>query len=166
MIRDEPDRVVEYLVAELRRVMDAGATIVAAICIFSFIDAMAWANIGKGNVTGRDFAAWVDAYLVDDEPHEYKYSGAEIYKARCALLHQFAPNEQHSKTFGYVDVGPHRYRPEIRADVVFLSVEQLADDLWKGVARFLSDARGRPDWSLIERRFASMYEGTPLQPPK
>ncbi len=55
--------------------MGVHATIAAAIATFTFMDAMAWASIGKGNVTGEDFAAWVDLYMKDQDAHEYHYSG-------------------------------------------------------------------------------------------
>ena len=158
--RDEADRIVKTMVAEVNRLKEAKANISAPIVLFAFMDAMAWASIGEGNVKGSDFVAWVDQYMPVNEPREYHYSGADLYKARCSLLHQFAAHEKHPIKFAYVDGGPHRHRKDISPYIVILSVETLADDFWAAVARFLVDVRGTKRWPAIEARFAQMYEYT------
>lgn len=157
MAEDIADRVVATLVAELDRTMSAKAWAASGMFIFAIIDAMAWALKADGEVKGADYIAWVDEYMPDNQPHEYHYDGVDLYKGRCALLHNFATAAKHTKKFAFVDCGPHRYRRDIDASLVILSIEQFRDDLWNAVARFLRAARARPDWPDIEKRFASMY---------
>ena len=107
-----------------------------------------------------DFIAWVDNYMNVDEPREYRYTGADLYKARYSLLHQFATHEKYPMKFAYVDSGPHRYRKDFAPHLVILSVEQLADGLWNAIARFLAAARRTRKWPLVEARFAQMYESS------
>lgn len=96
---DPCDEVVAQLVAEMRRVQSAHANVSAAILSFVIIDAMA--HIGRATsvskATGEDFKAWVDRYMRSQKPAEYRYSGNDLWAARCDLLHTFSNQFRTSK---------------------------------------------------------------------
>lgn len=50
--RDEADRVVRAMVADVRLLREAKANIATPILLFAFVDAMAWAGLGEGDVRG------------------------------------------------------------------------------------------------------------------
>jgi hypothetical protein len=162
---DPGDEVVAQLVEEMSRLHKAEAAASSAILAFVIIDAMA--HIGRPKdapkATGADFIAWVDLYMRVQEPAEYRYSGADLYAARCDLLHTFSNQTRTSKrNFGYHDGAPHRYRPDIDPNLVLLSVTSLAEHLWAAIAAFLMDKRSGPDYALVQTRFNDLFRLIPF----
>lgn len=163
----QPEDVVADLVAEMRKVSEANSIASAVILAYVIIDAMAHISraAGADRATNTDFKAWVDRYMHAFEPAEYRYSGDDLYAARCDLLHTFSNQFRTTKkNFGYHNGFPHRYRPDIDRDLVMLSVDGLVDDLWQGVSEFLVEKRAGSDYQLTVQRFNDIFAFTPFQP--
>jgi hypothetical protein len=163
----QPEDVIAQLVGEMRKLRGAGVIASAAMLTYVIIDAMA--HISRPTIAARatnaDFKAWVDRYMHVREPAEYRYSGEDLYSARCDLLHTFSNQLRlNRKHFGYHDGYPHRYRPDIAPNVVMLSVDALADDLWQGVSEFLAEERAGNRYPLIVQRFNDIFAFVPFQP--
>jgi len=159
------DEVVSSMVAELRKTTEAKAYIGSVALIYIFIDSMAWAGLpaGRDQVTRSDFTAWVDRFMVVPILAEYHYSGADLYAARCGLLHTYSPKEAPSgRRFVYQDGSPHRYRPDM-SELVVLSIPLLIDDLFAAIARFVSDVRKRSDSAVVEKRLGEMIRMLPFK---
>jgi hypothetical protein len=113
---------------------------------YVLIDSIARAGLptGRNDVKKDDFVSWVDKYMKTATPAEYQYAGIDVYNARCGMLHTFtAQIHKAARHFGYHDGSPHRYRPDIDARLVMISVPLLIDDFWAAVARFLADKARR-----------------------
>jgi hypothetical protein len=67
----------------------------ALTLIYSMIDSMAWAARPQDHpdVTGADFIAWVDQYMLPSRG--IKCTAGELYAARCAILHSLATESRH-----------------------------------------------------------------------
>jgi hypothetical protein len=95
---------------------------------------------GKKKNDRSDFIEWVDRYVTRYGPrtYEYHYNGADLYQARCSLVHTMS--SESAKTpmrFQDIDDGPpHRHRPDIDKNFVILNLASLQDDFFAGVARF------------------------------
>ena len=161
---DSCNSVVAQWVNEMRRVRDTGVIATAVILAFVFIDAMAHISRAENasKAVGKDFKDWVDRYMKSQEPAEYRYTGEDLYAARCDLLHTFSNQfRKTKKNFGYHDGSHHRYRPD-DANLVMLSVTALVDDLWQGISRFLAEQRRSGNYALIEKRFGEVFAMVPF----
>jgi hypothetical protein len=159
------EQVIAQLVAEMKKVREARAIASSIILAYVIIDAMA--HIARPTnaerATHQDFKAWVDRYMHAHEPAEYRYSGDDLYSARCDLLHTFSNQSRGTKrNFGYHDGFPHRYRPDIDPNLVMLSVEALVDDLWQGVSEFVAEQRKTGDHALCQKRFNEIFRWMPF----
>jgi hypothetical protein len=144
------------------------ANVIASAVILAFVVIDAMAHISRAvdadRATHSDFKAWVDRYMHAREPSEYRYTGEDIYAARCDLLHTFSNQHREGrKNFGYQDGYPHRYRPDIAPNFVMLSVDALVEDLWQGISEFLAEKRSGADYPLITQGFNEVFAFTPFR---
>jgi len=168
LAKREPEEIVRMLVDQLKTVLASGAALGPIIMAFVFIDAMARAGLpsNRNKVEGADFIGWVDKYMRTSDPCEYQYVGVDVYNARCAMLHTLTPQmHKDGRIFMYHDGVPHRYRPDLHANVVVISVPLFIDDLWTAVARFIADARSGSSWELVASRFNEMFAIVPYSGP-
>jgi len=160
---DPCDAIVLQMVAESRRVREAGALLTAGILAFVIIDAMAWAGLphDRTQVRRSDFMEWVEHYLRTPYPEkvEWDYNGSDMYEYRCGMLHTISSQ---GKMIAFHDGSHHRFRPDLDA-TVGISIPLLYDDLWTGVARFLADARAGDHYDVVKARFSEMYRFMPFK---
>jgi len=64
---------------------DAGHSVPALMLIYSGIDQMAWLSIDRERSSGSDFKAWVEDYMISQNP--IAATADELWEARNALLH-------------------------------------------------------------------------------
>jgi hypothetical protein len=170
MDMDPLDSVVAEMYAEHRKVLSADATVAAIVLTFMYIDSMAWAGLPahRSRVKQDDFESWVHQFLKTPQPNEYQYVGKDVYRARCSMLHTYSTQGRDSsaKAFGYHDGFPHRYNAGVDPNFVMISVPLFVDDFYRAVARFVKDARGRPDYTTVEQRFNVMFRNFPFKSEK
>src|SRR5258707_262836 len=67
------------------------------LLVFAGIDAMAFLNMPDAqlDVTQKDFVGWAERYI--KFPGSAHLKGAELYGARCALLHTYASESKMSR---------------------------------------------------------------------
>lgn len=118
----------------------------AVILIYAGIDAMAFLAMPgeQEDVTRGDFIAWADRYI--KLPCKEQLYGADLYGARCGMLHNYSTYSRMTRngecrTIGYMDksVPEVRYNPEVSKEVVLVSVPALAEAFFRGIEKFLVD---------------------------
>ena len=118
----------------------------AVILILSGIDSMAYLNMpaSKTNVERLDFIEWADRYI--QFSCEEKLTGADLYGARCSMLHSYGvvskmSRERKCRMVGYMSesVPEIRFNAKINENFVLVSVPALAESFFKGIDRFLID---------------------------
>ena len=116
------------------------------ILIYAGIDSMAYLDMSpsQSEVTSGDFVQWVDKYM--RFPCREQLNGADLYGARCAMLHQYGVESRMSRegkcrVVGYMDKGvPEiRYDSSVSKDHVFVSVPALKNAFFAGIDKFLVD---------------------------
>lgn len=142
----------------------------AVILILSGIDSMAFLNMPESqtDVKGADFIEWADRYLkfLCSE----KLTGADLYGARCAMLHSYGVVSKMSRDgkcrmVGYItDTLPEiRYNPDVDKNFVLVSVPALAESLYKGIDQFLVDLFSNQDKVRIaEDRLKGFIQEIPV----
>ena len=142
------DAVVNAINGGIRRgiqvAIDNGCFGSAVILILSGMDAMAFLGMPKGqeDVTKEDFISWASRYI--KFPCKEQLSGADMYGARCGMLHNYSAYSRMTRNnecriIGYMDksVPEVRYNPEVSKELVLVSVPALAEAFFKGIAQFL-----------------------------
>lgn len=142
----------------------------AAILVYSGIDSMAFLDMPeiKMNVEKNDFIAWADRYI--KFPCVEQLSGADLYGARCAMLHNFSIYSRMSQSgecriVGYMDksVPEVQYNPEVSKELVLVSVTALAEAFSSGVDRFLIEAFSEHKRrEVLESRLARLVQCMPV----
>jgi len=116
----------------------------AVILILSGIDSMAFLNMpaSQADVKKPDFIGWVDRYM--KFPCKEKLTGADLYGARCAMLHTYGAVSKMSRNgecrmVSYMSeaVPEIRFNPTVNDKLVLVSVPALAEAFYKGIDEFL-----------------------------
>jgi len=111
----------------------------AIILIYSGMDSMAYLGMPptQEDVTKSDFTNWADRYI--KFPCKEQLSGAELYGARCGMLHNFSSYSRMSRkgecrVIGYMDKSKPeiRYNPAVSKELVLVSIPALAIAFFKG----------------------------------
>jgi hypothetical protein len=130
---------------DIRFALKHGRNRSALILIFSGIDAMASLekNDGKNDVRER-FANWVNEYM---QFGDWPEAGLELYGARCGILHTYGPisnlfEKGQVRLIGYTS-GDGRDVIQ-SAELVLVSVEGLAFQFFRGIARYLESLLSEP----------------------
>ena len=141
-----------------------------AILIYAGIDSMAYLDMpqSQSEVTSGDFIQWVDKYI--RFPCREQLSGADLYGARCSMLHQYGVESRMSRegkcrVVGYMDKGvPEiRYDPSVSKDHVFVSVPALKNAFFQGIDKFLVDAfSDRTKAETVETRLKNFVQAFPV----
>ena len=142
----------------------------AVILICSGIDSMAYLAMPKEqmDVAGRDFIEWADRYI--RFPCKDQLTGADLYGARCAMVHTYSVHSKMSREgkarlIGYMDksVPEVRYNPDVNKQLVLVSVPALAEAFFKGIERFLVDAFSDKERApIIEARMRNLIQCLPV----
>lgn len=129
----------------------------ALILLYSLIDGMAWLYMppDQEDVKQRDFEAWTEAFLV--RPEELECSSADLYAARCGVLHSQAMDSRNARQGKARHIcytfGPDKLiAPLMEAsnqEPVMLDLDQFRAAVRRGVDRFLTELKR--DQSLKRR---------------
>jgi len=145
----------------------------AVILMLSAIDAMAFLVIPESqqDVRAEDFITWADQYI--RFPGKEQLTGADLYGARCAMLHSFGAQSRMSRNgqcrvILWMDkaVPPIIFRPEVQPGYVMVSIPALRDALFEGMDRFLVNLYKDPnskEAKLADKRFQSFVHKTPTE---
>lgn len=118
----------------------------AVILIYAGMDAMAFLDMpsDKSEVTRDEFIRWADRYI--RFPCKEQLSGADLYGARCAMLHAYGARSRLSRS-GKCRIVVHvhidkfvpevRYNPSGSADRVYVSILALKEAFFTGIDNFL-----------------------------
>lgn len=137
----------------IKVVIDNGCFGSVVILIFSGMNAMAFLGMPKGQkgVSRGDFISWAKRYI--KFPCRDQLSGANMYGARCGILHNYSSNSRmpwngECRIVGYMDrsVPEVRYNPEFSKEQVLVSVQALAEAFFRGVDQFLIDLFSDEEW--------------------
>jgi hypothetical protein len=119
----------------------------AVVLIYSGIDSMAYLAmpVNQTDIGRKDYIEWVDRYI--RFPCKEQLTGADLYGARCAMLHSYSvyskmSREGRCRLVGYMDraVPEVMYNPAVDKELVLVSIPALADAFSHGVDEFLIDA--------------------------
>jgi hypothetical protein len=143
----------------------------AVILIYSGMDSMAFLAMPKEqeDVTGRDFIDWADRYI--KFPCKDQLTGADLYGARCAMVHTYSvysrmSREGKARVVGYMDksVPEIRYSPEVSKEFVLVSVPALAEALFTGIEKFLIDVfSDKARAPIVEDRMKKLVQCLPVR---
>ena len=130
---------------DIRFALKHGRNRAALILIFSGIDAMASLekNGGKNDV-GERFENWINDYM---QFSEWPEAGLELYGARCGILHTYGPisnlfEKGQVRLIGYTTGGGRDVMQS--EELVLVSVEGLAFQFFRGIARYLETLVSEP----------------------
>lgn len=142
----------------------------AVVLIYSGMDSMAFLAMPKEqtDVTGKDFIDWADRYI--RFPCKDQLTGADLYGARCAMVHTYSvysrmSRDGEARVIGYMDksVPEVRYNPDVNKQLVLVSVPALAEAFFKGIDRFLVDAfSDKARAPIIEERMNKLVQCLPV----
>ena len=143
----------------------------AVILIYSGIDSMAYLGMpaGQTDVTRKDFIDWADRYI--KFPCKEQLTGADMYGARCGMLHNYSvySNMSHSgqcRIVGYMDkaIPEVIYNPAVNKSMVLVSVPALAEAFFRGIDQslvdvFLDNAKAQ----VVEARMKNLVQCLPVE---
>lgn len=178
MVEPSKDAVINAINNGIRRgiqvAIDNGCLGSAIILIFSGMDAMAFLGMPEGqeDVSRADFISWANRYV--RFPCREQLSGADMYGARCGMLHNYSAYSRMTRNgecriVGYMDksVPEVRYNSGVSKELVLVSVPALAEAFFRGVDQFLIDLfsdGGRAQ--LGEERLRKLVHCLPYDPGK
>jgi hypothetical protein len=147
----------------------------ALVLIYSMIDSMAWMARPQDHpdVTGADFIAWVDQYMLPSL--RIKCTAGELYAARCAVLHSLSTESRHVREGKaraiYYSWGPadstklERFIERKRKNAVALHLDDLIVALTEGSSRFWLAANSDPELCAIIRPRLDQWIESVANPP-
>jgi hypothetical protein len=117
----------------------------ALMLVFTTIDQMAWVSLpGEGDVTGKDFVAWVDTYMLGRSRQGLEsVTAGDLYGARCGLLHTATAesrslrNGNASRKIAY-SYGP-MHATSLGSEWTVIKFEDLVSSLLAGILWFKDD---------------------------
>lgn len=83
----------------IRLCLDNALPSQALILIYVTIDQLAYLNMSKDktDVTGNDFKEWCDKYMLFNNKGRVDCESADLWGARCGLLHTYTPESRASR---------------------------------------------------------------------
>lgn len=142
----------------------------ATILIYAGMDAMAFLNMpaSQTEVSRDDFIRWAERYV--RFPCREQLTGADLYGARCAMLHAYGVVSRMSRAgncrmIGYLDqsLPEVRYNPSVAADLVLVSITALKEAFFRGLDDFLIDAfANKSKAPIIEERLRTFVHVFPV----
>lgn len=142
----------------------------AVVLIYSGMDSMAYLAMPKDqtDVSGKDFIDWADHYIKFSCKDQL--TGADLYGARCAMVHTYSVHSRMSREgkarlIGYMDqsVPEVRYNPDVNKQLVLVSVPALAEAFFQGTDRFLVDAfSDKTRAPIVEARMKNLVQCLPV----
>lgn len=130
---------------DIRFALKHGRNRAALILIFSGIDAMAsLEKSDEANDVKKRFTNWVNKYM---KFSEWPEAGLELYAARCGILHTYGPisdlfEKGKVRLIAYTSGGGMTVMQS--TELVLVSVEGLAFQFFRGIARYLEALVSEP----------------------
>ncbi|HLQ24872.1 MAG TPA: hypothetical protein VK138_03215 [Acidiferrobacterales bacterium] len=143
----------------------------AVILIYSGIDSMAYLGMpaGQVDVIKKDFIDWTNRYI--KFPCKEQLTGADIYGARCGMLHNYSVYSNISRSsqcriIGYMDkaVPEVMYNPAVNKNMVLVSVPALAGAFSRGIDTFLVEVfSDKARAQAVEQRMKNLVQCLPVR---
>jgi len=158
---------------DIQITLDNNCLRATVILIYAGMDAMAFLDMPKGQteVKRKDFIDWAERYI--HFPCKEQLTGADLYGARCSMLHAYGAvsrmsNAGECRVIGYMD----KSLPEIRYEtdealkhLVLVSIPALKDAFFKGIDKFLVDAfSDKKKAEIVEERLRTFVQQFPYKP--
>lgn len=142
----------------------------AVVLIYSGMDTMAFLGMPAGQVEVKptDFIHWAEKYI--RFPCKEQLTGADLYGARCGMLHNYSPvsrssRKGHCRHILYMDkiVPAVIYNPKDSTEHVMVSVIALAEAFFQGVDSFMVHLfADKARANIAEERFRWVVHSLPL----
>lgn len=142
----------------------------ALILIYSGIDIFASLSCesGKNKATRSDFKEWCDKYLLPN--YESECTAADIYAARCAIVHTYTSKSSLSESGGAREIvyAWGNRKPETLQQAIGLTtfkntlvlhIDNLFEAFRVGVAAFLDEVNKQPELTnLVSERSRKLFK--------
>ena len=139
----------------------------AIILLLSAIDAMAYVAMPEhqDDVTKTDFIDWAEKFIRFQGREQL--TGADLYGARCAMLHSYGARSRMSRkgecrVIVWMDIGdPPIKQSEITPGYVAVSIQALRTAVFEGINHFLIDVFRDPKSKraeLVNRRLDTLVQ--------
>ncbi|MDP2937634.1 MAG: hypothetical protein Q8N72_00070 [Candidatus Omnitrophota bacterium] len=159
------DVIVDSICSDIKKARDNAILASSIILTLSAIDAMAFLSMPstQKEVQKEDYIGWVDKYMKTAPYQPYQYKGIDLYGARCGMLHRYGmvsalSEKGKCKVFGYHNGSEHSYNPNIKKDMVMISVKRFTNDFFSAVEKFLQDIGGDSELKLrVDSRIVSLF---------
>ncbi len=134
----------------------------ALILAYSAIDTMSWLSLpaGKEEVEPQDFVSWADRYVIPGSSLEC--TGADLYGARCGLVHTLTPDSRMAKRGKAVKINyswgnqppyPGKKLEELGVGAIMIHVDTLCRAIEQGAQRFWEDVeKDKERLALVNQR--------------
>jgi hypothetical protein len=164
------DGIIQFI-EELKRCEAVDAHMAAVLLVFVGIDTMAFLSLpaGQNAQSKRHFIAWADKYMKAHSDQMYKYTGIDLYAARCSALHCFTAegsfHRQFPRSMRYVFSDGGRHYASLDSRLVVIGSLSLINHFVLAVDAFLTDIQN--DAALRERveaRLPKLYARRPFPP--
>lgn len=151
---------------------ERGLHLPALMILYAGIDAMAWAGRPRGSpdVTRQNFIDWCERYLLPGT--ELGCNGADLYGARCSILHSSTPESRMSRGgdarelfYAWGTNSDEDLQADIRvvnpaATTIAVHIDDLLEAFAKGCNRFFAAARNHAELlCLLRERSRKMFKG-------
>lgn len=143
----------------------------AVVLVYSGMDSMAFLAMPKGqtDVLRKDFIGWADRYIRFSCIEQL--TGADLYGARCAMVHNYSVYSEMSRDgkcrlVGYMDkaVPEIMYNQEVSKELVLVSVPALAEAFSRGIDKFLVEAfSDKARAPVVEERMRKLVQCLPVR---
>ena len=143
----------------------------AVILIYSGMDSMAYLAMPANHtdVAGKDFIEWAGRYI--KFPCKEQLTGADLYGARCSMVHTYSvyskmSREGKCRLVGYMDkaVPEVIYDPAVNRELVLVPVPALAEAFFRGIDAFLIDVFSDKNRAqVVEARMKNLVQSLPVR---
>jgi hypothetical protein len=134
--------------------------------VYSLIDVHAWMALPKSRdeVKRQDFIGWAEKYVLPFG--DFDCTAADLYAARCGVLHTFTPESRMSRggsatpiIYSWGDRAPVRREALQKAGAAcaMVHLDTLCSAVEEGSRKFWADVQGDPRRLELANRRARMY---------
>ena len=121
------------------------------------------------DVKRQDFIDWSNRYM--KFPCEEQLTGADLYGARCAMVHTYSVHSKMSRDgearlimYNVKPAPEVKFNPNVNKQLVLVSVPGLAEAFFKGIDQFLVDVFSDKALApIVEARMQSLVQRLPVK---
>ncbi len=150
----------ENLIYELETALDNGAYIISLNIALTVPDICAALQSESGKTTGKKYSNWFNKYVA----HQYNdfINGEDIYKIRCAALHQGKLNNDNNPKFRKIifqipTPNGNIFHNNILGDSINLNIEIFIRDIIKGFEQWRKEHEGNPIVDKNQKESINFY---------